>query len=150
MRYWFYLKTYSMTQTYEDGTKEVRYLLAFVMLEMKPLSKVILSGEMTPEREACNRAFALACRYSRGRDLVEEIMASNYGPLGKRNLEFTIEMVNIPVYSPVEGVPFSRFDRELQEGEDKKAFTAMVEEGARILLERSLTRNILHGGLLEA
>jgi hypothetical protein len=46
---------------YEDGMKEVRYLLASVMLEMKPLSKVIPSDEMTLEREACNRAFALAC-----------------------------------------------------------------------------------------
>jgi hypothetical protein len=105
---------------------------------------------MTPETEACNRAFALACRYSGGRDLVKEIMASNYGPLGKRNLEFTIEMVNVPVYGPAEGVPFPRFNHELQEGEDKKTFTAMVEEGARILLERSLTRNILHRGLPEA
>jgi hypothetical protein len=66
MRYWFYLKTYSVTRTYEDGTKEVHFPLASVMLEMKPLSKVTLSEEMTPEREACNRAFALACRYSGG------------------------------------------------------------------------------------
>jgi hypothetical protein len=48
------------------------------MLEMKPLSKVTLSEEMTPEREACNRAFALACRYSEGRDLAKEMVASNY------------------------------------------------------------------------
>jgi hypothetical protein len=93
--------------------KEVRYLLASIMSEMKPLSKVIPSDEMTPEREACNRAFALACWYSRGRDLVEEMVASNYGPLGKRNPEFTIEMVNVPVYGLVEGVPCPRFDREL-------------------------------------
>jgi hypothetical protein len=78
------------------------------------------------------------------------MVASNYGPLGKRNPEFTIKMVNVPVYGLVEGVPFPRFDHELQEGEDKKAFTAMVEEGARILLERSSTRNILRGGLPEA
>jgi hypothetical protein len=66
-----------MTRKYEDGTKEVRYPLASVMSEMKPLSKVTPS-EMTPVREACDRAFALACRYSGGRNLVEEMVASNY------------------------------------------------------------------------
>jgi hypothetical protein len=55
-----------MTPTYEDGTKEVRCPLASIMLEMKPLLKVTLSEEITPEREACNKAFALACRYSGG------------------------------------------------------------------------------------
>jgi hypothetical protein len=66
-----------MTCTFEDGTKIVRYPLASVMSEMKPLSKVAPGEEMMPEREACDRAFALACRYSRGRDLVEEMVASN-------------------------------------------------------------------------
>jgi hypothetical protein len=105
MRYWFYLKTYSVTHMYEDGTKDTRFLLAFVMSEMKPLSKVAPSEDMTPEREACNRAFALACCYSRGRDLVKEMVASNCWPLGKRNPEFTIEMVNVPVFDLAEGVP---------------------------------------------
>jgi hypothetical protein len=62
---------------FEDGTKVVRHPLASVMSDMKPLSKVALSEEMTPEREAHDRAFALACQYSRGRDLVEEMVASN-------------------------------------------------------------------------
>jgi hypothetical protein len=47
------------------------------MSEMKPLSNVTSSEEMTPEREACDKAFALACRYFGGRDLVEEMVASN-------------------------------------------------------------------------
>jgi hypothetical protein len=97
MRYWFYVWTYSMTCTFDDGTKVVRYPMASVMSEMKPLSKVALSEEMTPKREACDRVFALACRYSRGRDLVEEMVASNYRPLGKRNPKLHIEMVNVPV-----------------------------------------------------
>jgi hypothetical protein len=41
------------------------------------------------------------------------MVASNYGPLGKRNPEFTIEMVNVPIYVLVEGVPFPRFNHEL-------------------------------------
>jgi hypothetical protein len=86
--------------------KVVCYPMASVMSEMKPLSKVAPSEEMTPERVACDRAFALACRYSGGRDLVEVMVASNYWPLDKRNLEFRIEMVNIPVYGLASGVPF--------------------------------------------
>jgi hypothetical protein len=38
---------------------------------------------------------------------------SNYWPLGKKNHEFTIKMVNVPVYGPAEGVSFSWFDCEL-------------------------------------
>jgi hypothetical protein len=38
--------------------------------------------------------------------------------------------VNVPVYGLAEGVPFPCFDHELPIGEDKKAFAAMVEEGA--------------------
>jgi hypothetical protein len=66
MRYWFYLKMYSVTHMYEDRTKEVRYPLASIMSKMKPLSKVTPSEEMTPKREAYDMTFALACRYSGG------------------------------------------------------------------------------------
>jgi hypothetical protein len=40
-------------------------------------------------------------------------------------------MVNVPVYGPVDGVPFPWVGIEWKEGEDKKAFVAMVEDGAR-------------------
>jgi hypothetical protein len=98
---------------------------------------------MTPEREACDRAFALACHYFRGQDLVEEMVASNYWPLGKRNLEFRIEMVNVPVYGPAGGVPVPRFNRELPANEDKKAFAAEVEEGARLIVGKISDREYL-------
>ena len=77
MKYWFYVQTFGITTTHEDGKKSTRFPLASVMTEMKPLMKVNPSGEMTPQREACDKAFALACRYSRGHDLVEEMVASN-------------------------------------------------------------------------
>jgi hypothetical protein len=143
MRYWFYVRTYSVTRTFDDGTKVVRYPMASVMSEMKPLSKVAPSEEMTPEREACDRAFALACRYSGGQDLVEEMVASNYWPLGKRNLEFHIEMVNVPVYGLAGGVPFPQFDRELPANEDKKALATEVEEGVRLIVGKISDRQYL-------
>jgi hypothetical protein len=40
--------------------------------------KVNLLAERMPKREACERAFALACRYSGGWDLVEEMVVSNF------------------------------------------------------------------------
>ena len=64
MKYWFYVQTFGITTTHEDGKKSTRFSLASVMTEMKPLTKVNPSGEMTPQREACDKAFALACWYS--------------------------------------------------------------------------------------
>jgi hypothetical protein len=101
------------------------------MLEMKPLAKFTLSEEMTPKREACERAFALACLYSGCRDLVEEMVASNCWPLGKYQPAFSIEMVKVPVYGLAKGIPFPRFEIELKAGKDKTEFAAMVEQGAR-------------------
>jgi hypothetical protein len=66
------------------------------MSYMTPLAKVNLPAERMPKREARDRAFALACHYSEGRDLVEEMVASNFWPLGKRNKAFHIEMVWFP------------------------------------------------------
>ena len=66
MKYWFYVQTFGITTTHEDGKKSTRFPLASVMTEMKPLTKFNPSGEMTLQREACDKAFALACRYSGG------------------------------------------------------------------------------------
>jgi tRNA isopentenyl-2-thiomethyl-A-37 hydroxylase MiaE len=42
------------------------------------LTKVAPSSEITPHRQACDKAFALVCRYSGGRDLVEEMVATKF------------------------------------------------------------------------
>ena len=75
---WFYVKTYEVRSTTEDGTEFSEYPLTSRMEEMAPLTRVDPPEEVSPTREACDQAFAAACRYSGGRDLVEEIMASNY------------------------------------------------------------------------
>ena len=82
MRYWFYVQTFGVTTTHEDGKKSTRYPLASVMTE-KPLAKVNPSDEMAPDREACDRAFSLAYQHSRGRDLVKEVVTTRFWPLGK-------------------------------------------------------------------
>ena len=100
------MQTFGVTSTHEDGKKLTRYPLASVMVEMKPLTKVAPSSEITPHRQACDKAFALACRYSRGRDIVEEMLAAKFWPLGKSRPSFKVEMVHLPVYGPADGVPF--------------------------------------------
>ena len=95
-----------------------------------PLAKVNPSDEMTLEREACDSAFTLACRYSGGRDLVEEMVATRFWPLGKSKPLFKIEMVNLPVFGEAEGVPFPCFEIALSEEESPDDFVAVVEQEA--------------------
>jgi hypothetical protein len=45
---------------------------------MRPLVKVSPPEERTLERKASDKAFALACHYSKGWDLVEEMVACNF------------------------------------------------------------------------
>ena len=66
-----------MTSTGSDGKKNTRYPLASVMTLMRPLTQGILGLGTDEGREACDKAFALACRYSRGRDLVEQMVVAN-------------------------------------------------------------------------
>ena len=76
MCYWFYVRTSSVTSTDEGGKKVVRYPLASTMSEMRPSTRVTHGSGFDPSRVACNKAFALAYRYSGGRDLVEDMVAS--------------------------------------------------------------------------
>jgi hypothetical protein len=71
------------------------------------------------------------------------MVASNCWPLGKKRPEFTIKMVNVPVFGPAKGVPFPRFGIELKEGEDKKSFAAMVEDGAREIVVKITDKEYL-------
>ena len=87
---WFYVKTYRVRSTTEDGEEVSEYPLTSRMEEMAPHTRVDPPEEVSPTREACDQAFAAACRYSGGRDLVE-IMASNYWPLGNNNPAFRLE-----------------------------------------------------------
>lgn len=90
---WFYVKTPGTMRTLEDESTETMHPYASRMREMKPLSKVDTSSEILEECISCDKAFTLACRYSGGRDLVEEMVSSDFWPLGHRNEDFTIKMV---------------------------------------------------------
>ena len=112
---WFYVKTYGVCGTTEDGAEVREYPLTSRMDVMAPHTRVEPPEIVSPEREACERAFALACRYSGGRDLVEEIMAFNYWPLSRDNPPFQLETVQVLVFGPEAGIPFPRFGQSLGE-----------------------------------
>ena len=131
MKAWFYVRTPAASKTMDDGRVDKLYPYASKMKELKPFSKVHPSSPMSEERLACDKAFALACCYSRGRDLVEEMVAADYWPLGRRTDEFTIEMVQVPVFGPSEGLSFPRFRAGLPVGETKEPFLDRVEVSAR-------------------
>jgi len=131
MRAWFYVRTPAASKTLEDGRVDKLYPYASKMKELKPFSKVDPSQPMSEERLACDKAFVLACRHSGGRDLVEEMVAADYWPLGRRADEFTIEMVQVPVFGPPQGLSFPWFRAGLPEGETKESFIDRVEVLAR-------------------
>jgi len=131
MKMWFYVKTPATSRTLEDGTTKKVRPYALKMREMKAIYKVDPSVEVSEERKACDKAFALACCYSSGRDLAEEMVASNFLSLGRHNEEFNVEMVQVPVFGPPEGLPFPRFGRTLAEGETKESFLNRVEASTR-------------------
>ena len=84
MQYWFYVRTSGMTSTDSEGKTHTHYLLASVMTPMKPLTQGTPCMEASKGHEAYDKTLALAFRYSRGRDLVDEMVAANYWPLGRK------------------------------------------------------------------
>ena len=65
-----YVRTGGLTSTSLDGKKNTCYPLASVMTSMKPSTQETLGSGTSEGREVCDKAFALACRYSGGQDLV--------------------------------------------------------------------------------
>ena len=55
----------------KTGPKVKKYPFASTMGDMKPSTCVKPPTEVDVERAACDVAFGKACRFSRGRDLVE-------------------------------------------------------------------------------
>ena len=105
------------------------------MMEMKPLMKVAPSEEIMPHRETYDKAFAFAYRYSKGCDLVEEMVATKHWPLGKSRPSFKAEMVNLPVYGEAGGIPFPHFGIALSKDETLKDFVSSMEQETREIVD---------------
>ena len=72
-------------------------------------------------------AFGKACRFSRGRDLVEEMVVSNFWPLGKHRPRMTIVRMKLPVFGSVEGELCSCFYLTHAKDETDEEFISEVE-----------------------
>ena len=100
-RYWFYVKTPDVVP--KTGPKVKKYPFASIMGEMKPSTRVRPPLEVDAERATCDTAFGKACCFSRGRDLVEEMVVSNFWPLGKHRPQMTLVRMKLLVFGSAEG-----------------------------------------------
>lgn len=79
-RYWFYVETPAVIP--KNDPNAWKYPFASTMEEMKPSAQVRPPAVIDTEPAACDAAFAKACRFSGGCDLV----ALGFGPLGSTGL----------------------------------------------------------------
>ena len=114
----------------KHANKAVHYLLAFTMEEMRPYT--CLTAEIDAEQEACDVAFAVTCHYSEGRDLVEEMVATRFWPIGKDNRpKTTLEKLRFPVFEEEEeGVSSPCFGLKCKEGRTDAEIVGQVEAAA--------------------
>lgn len=122
--HWFYIRV--------NGVKKnLRYPLALIMGEFKPLTKIKV--DRSDKMVRCEAAFKKACGLLSGRDVVEKFIAAGISPLCRDEFrdfdlkEVPLEYVDDPVPIPTLGVIKS-------EKEDGGALIARIEETAEALL----------------
>ena len=71
------------------------------------------------------------------------MVASDFWPLGRRNKDFMIEMVQVPVFGPPKGLPFPCYGKKLEEGETKEPFLEWVEATAQRILDKMTDQEYL-------
>lgn len=60
-------------------------------------------SEVDAERAACDVAFGKACRFSGGHDLIEEMVVSNFWPLGRHRPQMSLMKMKLLVFGSEEG-----------------------------------------------
>jgi hypothetical protein len=74
---------------------------------------------------------------------VEEMVATNYWPLGKKMPAMTIEMVHLPFFGNGVRVPFPRFGFQRKEGRVVEKFVKSMEVGAHEILNEMSDKEYL-------
>lgn len=141
--YWFYVKTPCASYTRSNGMKVSIWPLASVMNTMAPKPRVEPKGGDSAAKDQCHSAFAQACKYSCGRDLVEEWVAADYSPLARNRRSFEIEAINIPVFGSSECVPCPKIRPELGEDETGEDFIAKVVDKANAICDEISVKEYL-------
>jgi hypothetical protein len=132
IRHWFYATVPGLT-VFRGGIDTVTYPLASKMSLLVAERRV--QPKMTEGRKACEKAFELACRFSSGRDLVEEFLAADIWPLcfgSWKDCKF--RKVALPLYGTDEPVYFPVFGLTRPKGKSSKRIVAEVEAKAREIL----------------
>jgi hypothetical protein len=117
------------------------------MTAMKPLTKGNLGPRAAEGHKACDKAFALAYRYSGGRDLVEETIVANCRPLGRNKPTISIEKVHLSVFGEGVGVPFPRFGFEKEDWVAEKLVKSAEARAREILGEMYDKEYLAHQAL---
>lgn len=99
--------------------------------------------EVDAERAACDAAFGKAYRFSRGRDLIEEMVVSNFWPLGKHRPWMTLVRMKLPVFGSAEGEFCPCFYLTRAEDETDEEFISEVEQSASKILGEIFEREYL-------
>jgi len=138
--YWFYVRVPGVR--IRDQPDSRSWPLAFKRGEMDPFTRVEPTGAMDAERLKCDEAFGKACRYSSGRDLVEEMVAASFWPLEKRAKPLVLKKMRLPVFGSAEGeyVPCFGFQRDPRETD--KEFVSFVEQAASLILGEVTEREV--------
>ena len=127
----------------KTGPKVKKYPFASIIGEMKPSTRMRTPSEVDAERAACDAAFAKACRFSEGRDLVEEVVVSNFWPLGKHRPRMTLVRMKLPVFGSAEREFCPCFYLSHVEDETDEEFINEVEQSASKILGEISEREYL-------
>lgn len=131
-KYWFYVATPGVVP--RSGLKVRTFPFASTMTKMKPCCRVRPPTEVDGDRAACNESFAKACRFSSGRDIVEEMIVSKFWPLGKYRPEINLVKMKLPVFGSAEGEYVPCFKLQRTADETDVEFVEAVEKAAVLLL----------------
>ena len=104
---------------------------------MRPLA------EVDAERTACDTAFDNASRFSRGRDLIKEMVVLNFWPLGKHRPQMTLVRMKLLVFSSAEGEFCPCFYLTRVEDETDEEFISELEQSASKILGEIFEREYL-------
>lgn len=131
MEYWFYVRTPSVVA---GANHERKFPFASTMTEMNPHCKVRPPAKVDAVCAACDLAFAKACKYSGGRDIVEEMVMSDFWLLGKHRPEFNLVKMKLPVFGSAEGEFVPVFELERDPKQSDKALLRSFERETTFLL----------------
>lgn len=141
-RYWFYVKTSSLNTKDKHGNKDICYPLASTMEEMRPSMR--LTTKIDAAWEAYDVAFATTCHYFRGRDLMEEMVAANFCPIGKEHRpKMTLKRLMLLVFGETEGVLSLHFGLKRDKGKTDAEIITQIEATMTKILDDIFERKYL-------